>query len=278
MEWISSTTFSVKPSLRYRAGGAANTRAQRGFAARSVEGMCAGLLGRVPLWLVERLALTPRAGKAIRLTRSGIALPARSVLDHVLSLARYADVLTNLGMVAPDRPALARCIVFHDLAEAFSGDAPEFTDAGSPHISDAAAIARTAASMPRDLRGPYRETIRLLRSGHSRTRAYFRMLDKTDPIIAVWRYLTPVESPPALIAAMRDFFENPGPAQTCLYPEVSDFVRWLQVAEHARAGSIPGPGMSAVLFERLVTGCGAMLCAPRNYCSFASSARFKRPV
>ena len=232
--------------------------------------------------LVAKLALTPRSGKSLRIARAGLALPTRSVLDHILSLAVFADVLAGMGIAPPNRRALAYCIVFHDLAEALTGDTPEFTTLPEPlqknaRLAESRAHRTLARILPGDLSPAYNRTLALLRAP-SRTRSYFEMIDKADPILAVWRYLDSVRScldAELFLEAMHDFFANPRPQQLCVCPEVVELLRYLQNPHNAAAypirGKPPDGGPLAVLFARLVSGRPQMLCVESQH----PSARFR---
>lgn len=62
------------------------------------------------------------------------------------------------------------------------------------------------------------------------------MLDKTDPIIAIWRYMAVFRhkiDPGRFLAAMEDFFENPTPQRSCFHPEILELIVFLQDRRNA---------------------------------------------
>jgi 5'-deoxynucleotidase YfbR-like HD superfamily hydrolase len=233
------------------------------------------LPGKGRIHILERLAHLGRSGKSIRIDLAGLTLPKRSVLDHILSLAVQADLLHGLGFRAPNPCVLAKCIAFHDIAEAIIGDTPDFTSEmiASKHyvsardkpIATRRANRLIAEHLDTATRCSFLSTIALLHTSQSRTRQYFEMLDKTDPIIAIWRYLAALQHRmiPAgpFLAAMDDFFTNPLPQKSCVHQEILDLIRFLQnkgYAERYSERSLPTVQEMAnnklfSLFEQLVS-------------------------
>jgi len=77
--------------------------------------------------LISELKKIPRSGKFFRLKKHGINLPCRSIFDHIHSLAYNADLLVDLLSLPVEKEKLANLFCFHDLAEVFVGDVPQFT-------------------------------------------------------------------------------------------------------------------------------------------------------
>jgi 5'-deoxynucleotidase YfbR-like HD superfamily hydrolase len=221
--------------------------------------------------LVKRLAKTPREGKARRINHFRLALPKRSVLDHITSLAYYADTLRRLGVGPTNIPRIAECIVFHDLSEALAGDMPDFTNDElypyfSPEhktIAEKRANALIAKSLPARFRFRFTGALAILRCKGCVTWRHFQMLDKTDPIIAVWRYLHIFQrylDPDTFLRAMDDFFRNPTPKSACTDENIRDFVVFLQNPRNARRYLRTGiagireqmPGLLNTLFTGLI--------------------------
>lgn len=175
----------------------------------------------------------PRQGKKRRLDSFRPDLKIRSVYDHILSVAHSADCLLSSGKLRlqpQDFGTLALCIAFHELNEVVLGDIPSYTS-----LRSAGTVRWDAESRLRGVAPPRREQIAsdfvwLFLSEKHRVSAHavdtilantksdiflvFKLLDKLDPIVAVWRYLHHFrgklgDTPKEFNSAMKDFFENP---------------------------------------------------------------------
>ncbi|HSU72352.1 MAG TPA: HD domain-containing protein [Candidatus Binatia bacterium] len=195
--------------------------------------------------VIAELKHLPRTGKACRIDNYQLKLPKRSLYDHVLSLAVQADILAPYAPFRGDTDALARAICFHDLPEVLTGDVPDFTSQKLAKTSyksperkaadERRAVKLIAQMLPGSLAKDYRNTQMWLADRNDDTH-YFRMLDKTDPILGVWRYLYSYGkdiAPTAFCEAMHDFFTNPAIATYCA-GEVKKLITFLQNVEHAK--------------------------------------------
>jgi 5'-deoxynucleotidase YfbR-like HD superfamily hydrolase len=185
--------------------------------------------------IVGQLKKIPRSGKKVRLARIRQKLPARTVYDHLLSMAHVADCLLpeiNHGIPDQERSELARCIAFHELNEVILGDIPTYTNLTSrsrqstrnyaelrlstvePAIRERIANEFIWLFLGEKQRLSMRAVINTLDNERSKLYIAFKMLDKLDPILAVWRYLHHYRGklgPKAyeFNTEMKDFYENP---------------------------------------------------------------------
>jgi 5'-deoxynucleotidase YfbR-like HD superfamily hydrolase len=185
--------------------------------------------------IIATLKKMPRSGKKIRLDTYSPSLPVRSVYDHILSLSHSADHLFPIvqhGIRQQEKVDLARCIAYHDLPEVLLGDIPGYTNLTDAKRARARVFAeRRLSELPSG--EPERitsEFIGMFLDGRERNGLnaanqtlsdkaspvgrFFCVLDKIDPIIAVWRYLHYFRGkldPNAMefLKRMRDFFDNP---------------------------------------------------------------------
>lgn len=185
--------------------------------------------------LIETLKRLPRSGKKIRLETYSPVVPVRSVYDHILSVAHSADCLfplINHGILPHEAIELARCIVYHDLPEVLLGDIPAYTNLTDSKRSRARIFAeRRLRKMPpgepkriaREFIGMFLDdrerechatVSHIMADSTSRIHRFFCILDKIDPIVAVWRYLHQFRGrldaeAHDFLERMRDFFNNP---------------------------------------------------------------------
>ena len=183
---------------------------------------------------VSALMSTPRTGKAARFANFDLQLDVRSVFDHIVSLGRNADIFLSHTKHSVMRDLLADCIVFHDLNEVIVGDIPTFTShhlAGNmfhteemkyeKELNADRELERLLGEL--EIGGLFKRTMRSLyhnkfakRSSVEATSLYFRMLDKSDPIIAIWRYINLYRTHldiDIFLRATIDFFINPAVAK-----------------------------------------------------------------
>ncbi len=179
--------------------------------------------------IIESLKKLKRTGKAIRLKDyKELGIKTRSVYDHIISLARLADVLFELDnkhfVHEENITNLGRIITYHDINEILLGDIPNFTcieDKLQNRLHQIGSIEREKRAnnfiwmFLNDQQRKSIETINFyLDNEQTHVMQFFTMLDKIDPIIAIWRYLyhyREILSPHCdkFIHSMDDFFANP---------------------------------------------------------------------
>jgi 5'-deoxynucleotidase YfbR-like HD superfamily hydrolase len=185
--------------------------------------------------IIGTLKKLPRSGKQIRLYTYSPRVPVRSIYDHILSLAHSADCLFPLvqhGIRPQEKSDLARCIAYHDLPEVLLGDIPGYTNLNDAKRSRARLFSeRRLSELPNgqpekianDFIGMFlddrerkslRAATRILSDKTSSVGRFFYVLDKVDPIVAVWRYLHQFRrklDPDAdeFLKRLKDFFDNP---------------------------------------------------------------------
>jgi 5'-deoxynucleotidase YfbR-like HD superfamily hydrolase len=183
--------------------------------------------------IIDTLKSLPRSGKIVRLhSFRQPPIRIRSVYDHLLSVAHSADTLfsvVNHGLSESDLSHVARCIAYHELNEVVLGDIPSYTNVSWPKRQVARIYAeerlRSIDNKDRErvanefvhmfLNQKQRSNLKLVEQwAEGRTPAfrYFRLLDKMDPIIAVWRYLNVYrdkfqDDGSDFLSCMRDFFD-----------------------------------------------------------------------
>ena len=223
--------------------------------------------GRIPL--VTTLKRLPRSGKHLRIgdlkLNSGAKLPSRSLYDHVLSVAHSADILfesIDHELSANDSTDVARCIAMHELNEILLGDVPTFTRLNDRrrHKTRIEAEQILATVPPRErenishrfiwmfLNPKHRETMEcyfdISQNEKSKIFRYFKLMDKIDPIIGVWRYLHVFRNEmyggsDLFISRMMDFFTNPDPRRRMrdynADPKLLDLLAFLQNPDNAKA-------------------------------------------
>lgn len=185
--------------------------------------------------IVDSLKNISRSGKSIRLADFRPHLKARSIYDHLLSVAHLADcLLPNIrhSLSGSERLELARLIAYHELSEIVLGDVPTYTSLDDRKRNQSRLYAerqlRSIEPQKREriadefiwlfLNEKHRQSFetvwRHLSDRWSPVTTFFKMLDKVDPIVAIWRYLHHYKgklgsSPDAFLRKMVDFFENP---------------------------------------------------------------------
>lgn len=197
--------------------------------------------------VIETLKKLPRTGKSVRLKKFGIGLPFRSVYDHILSLPQQAEFFLKLTNAPIDPHRLAAMLIFHDLAEAIIGDIPCYIPQELAQETYLTPEEKEAAerrvnnllhdALPQELKDLF--SYYVLQEQHKVSPVYrfFYMIDKTDSIIAIWRYLSlfreKIEIDPFL-SAMSDFFVYPETQRACVDKQVLGLVRTLQNRENAK--------------------------------------------
>jgi len=198
--------------------------------------------------LIGDLKTTPRTGKSVRIEKFNLNLPKRSIYDHITSLGYQADKYLEITSLTVKNDEVAKLIVFHDLAESIIGDVPDFTDkvlAGKLHrelktknVIEKRANKLIEKSLPDDLKVNFIETIKNYKENSSKEVKFFKMVDKTDPIIAIWRYLFAFREQikfPSYKNAMKDFFNNPKVPNYCIDNKIKSLVKFLQNTGNAKS-------------------------------------------
>jgi 5'-deoxynucleotidase YfbR-like HD superfamily hydrolase len=224
------------------------------------------ILFRDPIKIVSTLKKLPRIGKFVRIKKDGLDLQSRSVYDHIESMAHTADMLRMIVKECNfNKTDIAKCIIFHDLGEILVGDYPKYTaldkvrDEANPQLipldeglpfskyRDRKLIEKTAAEfislwlddqMQADFKGA--QTL-LQRTGNKTIGKFILMIDKIDPIIAIYRYIHFYCKNGDLcidnfLVVMKDFFANPSVAESInrFDSRIVKLVQELQNRENAR--------------------------------------------
>jgi 5'-deoxynucleotidase YfbR-like HD superfamily hydrolase len=166
------------------------------------------------------------------------------------------------GIHPQEKIELARCIVYHDLAEVLLGDIPAYTNVDDSKRNRDQVVAeqrlrKLPAGEPKRVamefismflndreRESLRTAERVLSDHENRVGRFFVVLDKIDPIIAVWRYIHQFRGAldtdaREFLKTMKDFFANPNvKAIATAYREdsvIERLVLTLQDRQRARA-------------------------------------------
>lgn len=220
------------------------------------------ILGEIPI--VNTLKKIKRSGKLVRLESfCKPTLKIRSIYDHTLSVGHLADCLIPLvkcGITIEKHTELARIIAFHEFNETILGDIPSFTNLREKNrtstTNPAEQLLRTVPPEKREriandfiwmfLSEKQRQSLEAVLQSLSQTQSnltlFFRMLDKIDPIVAVWRYLNyyrgQIEDIDDFLRRLRDFFEYPDVKKyimsTQFGDQLSDMVAVLQNRSFAK--------------------------------------------
>lgn len=217
------------------------TEARTNYWLDTFERTLVDLPGRCRSDLATALKTMPRAGKALRFDYYSLDLPKRSVYDHVRSLGVQADLFFAITGSAHSPTAVGDLVAFHDLNELLVGDFPRFTDrsiAGKMYIlpekkqrKEDRADKRLAGLLPNAVRDAFVTVRAVLAEPPTELLSFFAMVDQTDPIIAVWRYLEDFRGQldvERFVAAMSDFFTNPSVMDACAHPLIRCLVTALQ--------------------------------------------------
>jgi 5'-deoxynucleotidase YfbR-like HD superfamily hydrolase len=190
-------------------------------------------LGKIPI--VKTLKSIKRSGKFVRLDKfNKPKVKIRTIYDHTLSVAHLADCLLPIvsnGVSAEKHADLASIIAFHEFNEAILGDIPSYTNLVEKNRDTSANPAeQTLRSVPPEKREQIandfiwmflsekqRLSLESVLANLSQTESglitFFKMIDKIDPIITVWRYLNfyrnKIEDIHEFLYRLRDFFDYP---------------------------------------------------------------------
>lgn len=185
--------------------------------------------------IVGMLKKIRRSGKLIRLdSYNKPTIKIRSIYDHTMSVAYLADCLlplVNSGVMVEKYTELAKIIAFHEFNETILGDIPSYTNLREKYRDSSANPAeqslRSVAPEIREKiandfiwlflsekqRLSLESVLDILSQTQSNLTLFFKMLDKIDPIIAIWRYLNyyrgKIEDVKEFLSRLKDFFEYP---------------------------------------------------------------------
>ena len=220
------------------------------------------ILGTIPI--VDTLKKIRRSGKLVRLESfEKPKIKIRSIYDHTLSVAHLADCLLPViksGILIEKRTELARIIAFHEFNETILGDIPSYTNLKEKHRTSTANLAEQTlrSVLPEKRERIANELIWMFLSEKQRVSLgavledlaqtqsnltiFFKVLDKIDAIISVWRYLHyyrgKIEDIDEFLKRLKDFFEYPdviGYISTTQYnDQVSDLIAVLQNRNYAK--------------------------------------------
>lgn len=197
--------------------------------------------------LAAALQGIPRSGKALRFDFFSVDLPRRSVFDHIRSLGPQADFFLAHVCAGVLPGELGDLIAFHDLNEILLGDFPRYTEqriAKKMYIhpeekrrKEARADRVLADRLPTKLREVYLAVRSRLTGEPTDLTRFFDMVDQTDPIIAIWRYVDGFRGRldvDRFMTAMDDFFTNPSVIPACPDPRILRLICGLQNRHYAR--------------------------------------------
>ena len=205
---------------------------------------------------LERLKEIPRTGKAIRLENIKLStIKPRSIYDHVISMAYLADCFLALDknklIKECDYPNLGRLIAYHEINESLIGDIPAYTDIDGHTTKDKNDI--RIKNLHHDQReqivnnflwmyannrqrSSIEEMNRNLSKQNTPLMKFFRMLDRIDPIIAIWRYLYKYRKElkthsTEFVYGMNDFFVYPKTAAYKTNKYIAEFPYLIDILE-----------------------------------------------
>ena len=175
---------------------------------RDLEGEYISMPSFTRLSLIGTLKKMPRQGKKRRLAGFTPQIRVRTIYDHILSVAHVADcLLPAIKHRLPEQEfaLLSLCIAYHELNEVVLGDIPSYTS-----LASGKTVRNNAEDRLRGVPPASREKIatdfvwlflsekhrvsteavgKILGDEKSEIFKVFKLLDKMDPIVAVWRYL-----------------------------------------------------------------------------------------
>lgn len=199
----------------------------------------------------------------VRILKYELDLPLRSIYDHIISLSAQAEFLLSISELDLNGELLAPLVVFHDLAEAIIGDVPDFTpsrlaaDTYMPHTDKNTAEKKAniliMKALPNNLKQLFEHYLAMYEQQDTTFYQFFNMVDKTDPIIAIWRYLFLLRKKIRIddfLIAMTDFFQNPNPQSSCVNETSLSILRVLQSKEHAKNFYLHPDSFFQHLFEK----------------------------
>jgi 5'-deoxynucleotidase YfbR-like HD superfamily hydrolase len=196
--------------------------------------------GRV-IPIIETLKNLPRSGKSTRIDKYKLNLPKRSVYDHIMSLPAQAEFFIKVSSNDVDITTLMLLLLCHDFSEVLTGDVPSFTSqklAGNTFKREdekrrieEKTNKKITAVLGGETKNIYKKAVKELEGKESYIYKFFHMIDKTDPIIAIWRYIFLFKDDINIdnfLEAMNDFFIFPEAQRACVNPEILLIVKILQ--------------------------------------------------
>lgn len=194
------------------------------------------------LFLIDELKKIPRSWKHLRLDKAWIKLPKRSIYDHLVSLSRNADILIDLIDFEIDPGVLSNIIVFHDLAEVMIWDVPYFTTSElaqnlykSKEHKDQEENKANIIILNKfewKLKDDFKFFLENFNASIDNNELkFFNFLDRTDPIINIWKYLNIFKKEIEInkfLSAMDDFFINPNVINFSLNNDTDKLIRLIQ--------------------------------------------------
>jgi len=191
----------------------------------------------------EFFKTTPRTGKACRIDQFDLQLPKRSLFDHLPSMAIQADVFQKYAKMDISEELFAAMIAFHDWHEVIIGDVPVFTPedlAGKLYMTDEEKEKKKANAdevILKSLSGDLKEEYAKVDAMIHKKDPFFLMVDKTDPIIATWRYIHLFKDKidiDKFLEAMTHFFTNPKVVPYCMNDDFTALIKALQNKDNAK--------------------------------------------
>ena len=209
--------------------------------------------------LIKELKQIPRTGFEVRIKKFKLDLPVQSIYDHILSVAANVDCFILMRNFKEERQKLdtrklASFIAFHDLAETQIGDIPEFlseelaefnekykVDKKTKLEQEKLANDKILEIVPPRIKKSFEEVSSLTaeesdpQSIHGK---FIWFVDKTESIIAVWRYIFNHKEKidiEVFIEATAGFFDNPKVLKNYSYSsETENFIKYMQNRENAK--------------------------------------------
>ena len=192
----------------------------------------------------------PRTGLAHRIDKYKLNLPKQSIYDHLITIAYNSDIVINTFQFSYDKLLLANFCVYHDIAETIIGDVPTFT---SKELAEQTYMTKSQKkeleakanhiilnSLTKKYCKPFKEAINLLSdedNPNKKITSFFWMMDKIEPIIAIWRYIhlyKKLIDVDLFIEAMSDFFKNPRVIDYAIDNNFKKLIEFLQDKSQAK--------------------------------------------
>jgi 5'-deoxynucleotidase YfbR-like HD superfamily hydrolase len=222
------------------------------------------IIGRIPI--IDNLKKIRRSGKLVRLENfiNKPKIKIRSIYDHTLSIAHLADcllpVIENTGITVEKHTELARIIAFHEFNEIILGDIPSYTNLMEnkriltlnpaeqtlrlvdPTLREDIANKFIWMFLNEKQKKSFEAVLSHLSETQSNLTAFFRILDKIDPIISVWKYLRyyrrRIKNIDEFLRRLKDFFEYPEVKKNIeksqFNTQLYDFIAVLQNINYAK--------------------------------------------
>ncbi len=191
--------------------------------------------------LKQILKCIPRTWKYVRILKYNLDLPIQNLYDHILSLAYNSDILNNIySDYITDLEMFAYMIAFHDLPEIYIWDVPDFTNqqlSGNYYLTKEQKINQENKinlqiyDMLQDMEKAAFHKLILNKDFKPELEKYFEFIDKSEPILSVWRYVFQFRQNIDInlfLDAMTDFFDNPKPKTKAIDQDSFDFLDFLQ--------------------------------------------------